>query len=141
MDCYPGLEELAHQFFLSLALANTVLVAREGLEDCLQVDYQGESPDEVCLVGAASAYGYKLQARDQDQATLLHPDGSSQSYLVVEVLPFHPSRRRMSVVVRGAHTGRLLLLCKGADCSVLPLLRRSMCSREEEFSRCWRDTC
>ena len=54
---------------------------------------------------------------------------------MVEVLPFHPSRRRMSVVVRGAHTGRLLLLCKGADCSVLPLLRRSRCSKEEEAVR------
>ena len=62
----------AHEFFLTLAACNTVIPIvtqnlshgyGEVLDELDAVDYQGESPDELALVAAASAYGYTLIER------------------------------------------------------------------------------
>lgn len=59
----------AHEFFLALAACNTVIpmltTSTEGGldDDDIAIDYQGESPDEISLVVAASSYGYTLFER------------------------------------------------------------------------------
>lgn len=60
----------AHKFFLALAACNTVIPIQasstciESVNDnVIAIDYQGESPDEIALVTAASAYGYTLYER------------------------------------------------------------------------------
>lgn len=60
----------AHKFFLALAACNTVIpiLANSSCiesidDDVIAIDYQGESPDEIALVTAASAYGYTLFER------------------------------------------------------------------------------
>ena len=60
----------AHKFFLALAACNTVIPIHASSactgsidDDVNAIDYQGESPDEIALVTAASAYGYTLCER------------------------------------------------------------------------------
>ena len=59
----------AHEFFLTLAVCNTVIpiLSPDGgtneTNEYIAIDYQGESPDEQALVAAASAYGYTLFER------------------------------------------------------------------------------
>lgn len=64
----------AHEFFLTLAACNTVIPivsydpssSGEGndlYKGSVAIEYQGESPDEIALVTAASAYGYTLFER------------------------------------------------------------------------------
>lgn len=64
----------AHEFFLTLAACNTVIpivsydpsssVEWNDLhKGSVAIEYQGESPDEIALVTAASAYGYTLFER------------------------------------------------------------------------------
>lgn len=60
----------AHNFFLALAACNTVIPIHANStcieninDDVIAIDYQGESPDEIALVTAASAYGYTLFER------------------------------------------------------------------------------
>ncbi|KAK6050151.1 IC domain protein, HAD ATPase, P-type family [Cooperia oncophora] len=69
--------------------------------------YDSESPDELALVEAAREYG------------LLH------------TLPFDSDRKRMSVIVQEC-TGkkRVILLTKGADASVLPILANEYLTSE-----------
>ena len=66
-----NVKNVAHEFFLTLAACNTVIPifnqdasSRSHVElDPEAIDYQGESPDELALVAAASAYGYTLFER------------------------------------------------------------------------------
>lgn len=63
----------AHEFFLALAACNTVIpilsespsIGNDSSsgDSQINVNYQGESPDEQALVAAASAYGYTLFER------------------------------------------------------------------------------
>lgn len=62
----------AHEFFLTLAACNTVIpivlgnsshANSEFVDEAEAIEYQGESPDELALVAAASAYGYTLIER------------------------------------------------------------------------------
>ncbi|KAG9442140.1 hypothetical protein H6P81_017994 [Aristolochia fimbriata] len=75
---------VAHEFFLILAVCNTVIpivthrqslsfMGSEFHEDAKAIDYQGESPDEQALVAAASVYGYTLNER-------------TSSHIVVDVI-------------------------------------------------------
>lgn len=69
-----GAERIAaHDFFLALAACNTVIPITsqrssassdvEISDEADTIDYQGESPDELALVTAASSYGYTLIER------------------------------------------------------------------------------
>ena len=69
----------AHEFFLTLAACNTVIpifnqsafVGCIGVDvEDVDIDYQGESPDEQALVAAASAYGYTLFERTSGHIVL-----------------------------------------------------------------------
>lgn len=55
----------SHEFFLSLAVCNTIVPLVIDTVDPAQklIDYQGESPDEQALVYAAAAYGFVLIER------------------------------------------------------------------------------
>uniref|UniRef100_A0A7E4USY1 Phospholipid-transporting ATPase n=2 Tax=Panagrellus redivivus TaxID=6233 RepID=A0A7E4USY1_PANRE len=91
--------------------------------------YEAESPDELCLVKAAKAYGYELRYRSADlvEVVLPYPEGSTERLLddserksifrVAKVLNFDSDRKRMSIVLDMGEYH--LLLCKGADDEIL----------------------
>ena len=47
--------------------------------------------------------------------------GKRQSYELLHILEFDPTRKRMSVIVRCLQTREILVLCKGAENFVFPL--------------------
>ncbi|SCV69075.1 BQ2448_2095 [Microbotryum intermedium] len=104
-----------YAFFSNLALCHTVLAAEEdGL-----ISYKAQSPDEAALVQAAADVGFVFLGRDKDVLRIQTPhDDDVVEYVLLNVLEFTSSRKRMSVVVRrvsGEHAGQLYLLSKGAD--------------------------
>ncbi|KAJ8421880.1 hypothetical protein Cgig2_025507 [Carnegiea gigantea] len=119
----------AHEFFLTLAACNTVIPIfnQSALVGCIgvdvedvDIDYQGESPDEQALVAAASAYGYTLFERTSGHI-VLDVNGERLRLDVLGLHEFDSTRKRMSVVVRFPDNTVKLLL-KGADTSVFSLL-------------------
>ncbi len=115
---------LLHEFMTALSVCHTVLVEQEKG----RYHYNAESPDEAALVEAAAQFGWTFAERvttaegsfltvrtnfmDGRESTRREP----LRYLLLNVIEFNSTRKRMSVVVRemfGAK--RLILMCKGAD--------------------------
>ncbi|KHJ94865.1 phospholipid-translocating P-type ATPase, flippase [Oesophagostomum dentatum] len=101
--------------------------------------YDSESPDELALVEAAREYGVRLLKRRFDEIVIhLRASGQTMKYKLLHTLPFDSDRKRMSVVVQEC-TGRkrVMLLTKGADAAVLPILSNeyttSLRGEEEVF--------
>lgn len=123
----------AHEFFLTLAACNTVIpiltqsstsssTASELHEDIEAIDYQGESPDELALVTAASAYGYTLFERTSGHI-VIDVNGEKLRLDVLGLHEFDSVRKRMSVVIRFPNND-VKVLVKGADTSILSILER-----------------
>ncbi|KAL8271382.1 hypothetical protein Esti_004716 [Eimeria stiedai] len=92
------------------------------------IKYQASSPDEECLVSAASHMGYSLAARDPS-SVVLQINGQSRRWQVIGVNEFTSKRGRMSVVLRPAGWSEgAVMYAKGklshiwADAAMLPLL-------------------
>ncbi|KAJ1350640.1 hypothetical protein KIN20_006476 [Parelaphostrongylus tenuis] len=86
--------------------------------------YDSESPDELALVEAAREYGVRLLRRRFDDITI-HLRATSQTikYRLLHTLSFDSDRKRMSVVVQECSgKRRVILLTKGADANILPIL-------------------
>ncbi|KAF5941070.1 hypothetical protein HYC85_022237 [Camellia sinensis] len=123
----------AHEFFLTLAACNTVIpiltqsstssgTVSELHEDIEAIDYQGESPDELALVAAASAYGYTLFERTSGHI-VIDVNGEKLRLDVLGLHEFDSVRKRMSVVIRFPNND-VKVLVKGADTSILSILER-----------------
>lgn len=115
----------ARFFMLSLALCHTCLpeVAGDGT-----IDYQAASPDELALVRAAQELGYIVTERQFDTITIkTFPHGAGgeplvEIYEILDVIEFSSKRKRMSVIVR-LPNGRVCIFSKGADSTMIGLLR------------------
>lgn len=112
----------AVQYILAMALCHTCLPEiRNG-----EIEYQSSSPDELALVKAAQELGYTVVQRTSQQITLkvLNADGSDATrvYEILDVIDFSSKRKRMSIVLR-CPDGRIWLISKGADSTILPRLR------------------
>ena len=82
--------------------------------------YEGQSPDEIALVKAAARSGYALTGRNSKQMTM-SAHGEDLAYDIVAELDFTPERKRMSVILKDG-LGRYILLTKGADSSMIPVI-------------------
>ena len=85
-----------------------------------EVVFQATSPDELALVEASKSFGYELVERKENTVNISIRKVQEQWSILAE-LPFTSERKRMSVIVRNEQ-GRVLLLSKGADSVMLPLL-------------------
>ncbi|KAI1841589.1 hypothetical protein JX265_004681 [Neoarthrinium moseri] len=112
----------ARDYILSLALCHTCLP--EMKDD--KMDFQASSPDELALVRAAQELGYLVIHRSSQTVTLkissLDADDRTEVYEILDVIEFSSKRKRMSIVVRYPD-GRICIICKGADSTILPRLR------------------
>jgi phospholipid-transporting ATPase len=95
-----------------LSLCHTALIEGE----IPTHSYCTSSPDELALVNFARFGGYEFRGLDkQDNYHLSMLDGSTQTLKVLYTLEFNSKRKRMSVIFKDETTGKILLLCKGAD--------------------------
>jgi phospholipid-translocating ATPase len=112
----------ATEYILAMALCHTCLPEiRDG-----KINFQAASPDELALVQAANDLGYLLVERSSRFITLEVNNGDGpktrQVFEILDVIEFSSKRKRMSIIVR-CPDGRIWLVCKGADSTILPRLR------------------
>ncbi|KAL9131820.1 MAG: hypothetical protein Q9217_000347 [Psora testacea] len=112
---------------LSIALCHTCFP--ENKADG-QIEYQAASPDEQALVRAAQELGYIVVDRQNGTVTIKTlPSGHDAEpifahYQVLDVIGFSSPRKRMSVIIR-MPSQKICVFCKGADSTVIHLLRLS----------------
>ncbi|KAJ6250449.1 putative phospholipid-transporting atpase [Anaeramoeba flamelloides] len=99
--------------------SDSSLKLEENSLDVNLLQYHGQSPDEVALVYAAKAAGYVLLERKRATGITLYENGEISSYPIKAVLEFDSDRKRMSIITRD-ESGRILLICKGADNVLIP---------------------
>ncbi len=101
-----------------------------------EMTLSASSPDEEALVLGAKYFGYEFCDRVDNMATLRVFDDVTQEtanvrrffpsevelYEINHIFGFNSIRKRMSVVIKRPD-GRISLLCKGADTTVIPLLK------------------
>ncbi|KAI9816820.1 MAG: hypothetical protein M1827_001465 [Pycnora praestabilis] len=117
----------ARLFLLSIALCHTCLpeIKTEG-----GIEYQAASPDELALVKAAQELGYMIVDRQPGTITVklyTEQEGAEPRYEVYEILDvieFSSKRKRMSIIVRFPDH-RICIICKGADSTIMQLLKLS----------------
>ncbi|KAM7484497.1 hypothetical protein LguiA_000506 [Lonicera macranthoides] len=126
--------DVIQKFFRLLAICHTAIPELD--EDTGKVSYEAESPDEAAFVIAARELGFEFYKRTQASISFNELDPVSgerveRSYILLNVLEFNSSRKRMSVIVRDEE-GKLLLLCKGADSVMFERLAKNGREFEEE---------
>ncbi|XP_041360414.1 phospholipid-transporting ATPase VA-like [Gigantopelta aegis] len=87
--------------------------------------YEAESPDELALVKAASAYGCRLWQRSPEKVAVYLPAEGRVDFEVLKILQFDTIRKRMSVILKHPRSGEITLYTKGADSSILSILNRN----------------
>ena len=114
-------------FLLSLSICHTCC-PETGSDG--KIVYQAASPDELALVRAAQELGYIVTDRLSGSFTVTtYPLGRNNEpvlevYEILDVIEFSSSRKRMSIIVRMPNQ-RICLFCKGADSTIMELLRLS----------------
>lgn len=86
-------------------------------------NYQGQSPDEVALVKAASEQGVELRQRSIDMMTIKQY-GVEETYQMMGEIEFDSDRKRMSMVFK-CPDGKYKVYTKGADTTMLPRVTAS----------------
>ncbi|KAK4773082.1 hypothetical protein SAY87_028101 [Trapa incisa] len=120
---------VAHNFFLTLAVCNTVVPIL--YDDMETIDYQGESPDEQALVSAAASYGYTLFERTSGHI-VIDVNGEQLRLDVLGLHEFDGVRKRMSVVIRFPDNS-VKVLMKGADNSMFSVIAKDIESGDQLF--------
>ncbi|KRX01550.1 P-type ATPase, cytoplasmic domain N [Pseudocohnilembus persalinus] len=114
-----------------LALCHTILVSREQNPDFPNDDtkkiarFNASSPDELALVNFAKFCGVEFVDKDQDDNYVINCLGEQQVHKILYTFEFDSDRKRQSVVTKNTKTGKITLLCKGADSVILKLSNKS----------------
>ncbi|KAK9069711.1 hypothetical protein SSX86_010105 [Deinandra increscens subsp. villosa] len=114
-------------FFRVLALCHTAIP--EFNEETDSYSYEAESPDEGAFLVAAREFGFEFCRRTQSSIFVRERNPSTQEYVerefkLLNLLDFTSKRKRMSVIVQD-ETGKILLLCKGADSIIFERLSKN----------------
>lgn len=114
-------------FLLSISLCHTCFPEKTSDGE---IEYQAASPDEQALVRAAQDLGYVMIDRQHSTITVKtlprgHGDEPTfEIYQILDVIEFSSNRKRMSIIVR-MPDNRICIFCKGADSTLIRLLRLS----------------
>ena len=112
-----------HHFMALIALCHSVVIDHENKASDGKLKYNAQSPDELCLVAMASENGYCFRGRRQlsDGTIELTIDVNKElrSFILLNLLEFDSTRKRMSVIVKCEKTGQIILYSKGADSVIL----------------------
>lgn len=104
------------RFLIVMAACNTVIPQRSksGV-----ISYKALSQDEDALVQAAAHLHMVLINRNGNTLEI-NFNASIFQYEILDTLEFTSDRKRMSVVVKDCQNGKIVLLSKGADETILP---------------------
>jgi magnesium-transporting ATPase (P-type) len=76
------------------------------------------------LVQGAAYLGFKLLSRTTEEVSIqVAGEPKPRVYDILAVLEFNSDRKRMSIITRSRHDGRVVLMCKGADSVILARAR------------------
>ena len=107
------------------------LTVEEMISGC-KVSYEAESPDEAALVYAAQSYKMHLLQRSPQSISIGVPHYDLPwDFRILHVFPFNSDRKRMSIVVRHPKTDQIVCYTKGADSTILDLVRTPDDNTEE----------
>ncbi|KAJ2806205.1 phospholipid transporting ATPase, partial [Coemansia guatemalensis] len=109
------------EFFTVLAVCHTVVPSVPDAAAPHHIEYKAQSPDEAALVATARDVGFVFVRRDGDRV-LCNFLGHPQTFQLLATLEFTSARKRMSVIVR-REDGRIMLLSKGADSTIMERIR------------------
>ena len=113
------------KFFECLSLTHAVNAQLNLQSDKYEIKVL--TPDERAFVDTMNELDYKFDGRVQDILTM-KVRGESQIFKIVLTMPFDPSRKKMSVILKTADD-RYILYLKGADSSIMPHVKMG---REEK---------
>ena len=145
IDCAAALENEIDitEFLTVLAVCHTVQVATtshsapsDGVDNAgyqpddqfEHLQYDAASPDEKALIEACASFGVQFIGEEETETSVMTRLAESRSdqgrmevkeYQKLSVLEFDSTRKRMSVIVRYP-CGKIMLVTKGAESSVLP---------------------
>ncbi|XP_023932468.1 probable phospholipid-transporting ATPase IA isoform X1 [Lingula anatina] len=118
--------------FLSLLAVCHTVIPEVDPNDERNIIYQASSPDEGALVKGAKKLGFVFTQRTPESVTI-EVMGTPKTYEILNVLDFTSFRKRMSVVVK-TPSGRIKLLCKGADSVIYERLGPEQPYREDTMN-------
>ena len=117
-------KEAVERFFTQLALCHSVFAA-EDREQTGVFRYQAASPDELALVQGSCDMGYVFCSKEDSRMRLRIREKLEEIWEVLAEIPFDSTRKRMSLLLKEPNSGKFLLMCKGADSVLFPLLASS----------------
>jgi phospholipid-translocating ATPase len=95
-----------------------------------KVGFTGSSQDEVTFLEMCRDVGFvQFLERDADFIKI-DVQGQIERYEILKVVEFTSDRKRMSVVVRREHDGKVINFIKGADIAIIPRLAKTDDSEE-----------
>ena len=123
-NSHPGSEDLIamKMFFRHMSLCHSVFPTENPVRGRPPL-YQASSPDELALVSGAANLGFVFCDKTTSALYTKSWGGDRVAWEILAEIPFNSNRKRMSVVFKEPGTQKVLLLCKGADQVIVPLLR------------------
>eukprot|EP01088_Endostelium_zonatum_P010647 TRINITY_DN2416_c1_g1_i1.p1 TRINITY_DN2416_c1_g1~~TRINITY_DN2416_c1_g1_i1.p1 ORF type:complete len:1272 (-),score=336.31 TRINITY_DN2416_c1_g1_i1:51-3866(-) len=132
-------DEHIRDFLLAMGLGHTAVTDIDLTTK--QMIYKASSPDEEALCSAAAKFGVKFIGRNRGAMKLEINSSFVQEYETLCVMEFTSDRRRMSIILRYP-SGRIRLICKGADSMIYERLapgdetmKRISLSHLDDFSK------
>ncbi|PSS05696.1 Phospholipid-transporting ATPase [Actinidia chinensis var. chinensis] len=124
------------RFLTVMAICNTVIPMRSKSGS---ISYKAQSQDEEALVRAAARL-HMVFVNKNANTLEINFNGAIVQYDLLDILEFSSDRKRMSVVVKDCRSGKIFLLSKGADESILPCARvgqqtRSFTEAVEQYAQ------
>ena len=118
--------EALEEFLLNIALNHDISIDNNIKNKPLINDniiYQGASPDEVTLVGAASELGYAYINKEGNILSVFHKNivkenSEIKKYEILLKIPFSSERQRSTIIIRDLSTNLIKLYIKGSDTKI-----------------------
>lgn len=107
-------------FFNLMAVCHTVFPTEDPKHPSRR-KYQASSPDELALVDGSADMDFVFWERT-DAKVKVKCQGISKEWEILAEIPYNSTRKRMSLIVRNPDTKELILMSKGADTIMIPLL-------------------
>ena len=89
--------------------------------------YNASSPDELALVNGARFLGATYLGRDTSNSKIMKImfKEEERQYELLNTIEFNSTRKRMTSVIRDIKNNQIIVMCKGADSVLLPLIKDS----------------